>query len=200
MPTLVQSVDIAKASALTITEYFGNRALSHPKRNYHPSHPTTEQSQEEPEEGPTLAALYHQKTASHHCTGNREKQWSIENQEDTIIRSLEEEVKTNHGFIPDLNLSIIQNASVVIGKAVTLHYFSRPNHLALHDLTKGKVVSNIVNQVLGLSRKIIPVKKHSIGTDELEQSFHDFKKDSHLKTFFADSSLDQTYSFGVDIQ
>ena len=109
---------------------------------------------------------------------------SIKDQENNIIRSLKKETWTNFDFDPNLDLSTIQNVSIVIGRIITWHYFSRPNHLVFYNLTKGKVISNIAKQVLGLSWKFIPVNTHSIEANKLEQSFQDYERDSHPKTFF----------------
>ena len=94
--------------------------------------------------------------------------WSIDNQKSIIIRSLKEELRSNYGFVPKLDVSIFLDTLLVIGNTISWYYLSRPNNLAFHELTKDKVVPNIVKQVLGLSRKFIRVEKHSVCADELE--------------------------------
>ena len=84
----------------------------------------------------------------------------------------------------------MQNATRVVGNTITWYYFTSPKHLAFHDLTQGKAVPRIAEQVLGLSRKFIPVRHFSISADEMNPSLENFERDCHLKVFFAGSPLD----------
>ena len=62
---------------------------------------------------------------------------------------VEEKVKEDYGFIPNLALSVLQNTAIVVGKTISWHYLRRPSNLAFHDLTKGKAVPKNVNNYLG---------------------------------------------------
>ena len=79
---------------------------------------------------------------------------------------------------------------IVLNNTDSSCYFSRPNNLASHDLTKGKVVPLKAKKVLGLSRNFIPTKKHTAAAEGLEKSQFECRRDAHLKTFFSGSLMD----------
>ena len=66
--------------------------------------------------------------------------------------------------------------------------------MALYDLTEGKVVLLKAKEVLGLSRNCIPTKKHTAAAEDLEKSQFEFRRDTHLQTFFAGSPMDHKIS------
>jgi hypothetical protein len=45
-------------------------------------------------------------------------------------------------------------------------------------------------EILVLSRKIIPTKKHTVRAEDLEKSQFEFRSNAQLKTFFAGSLMD----------
>ena len=71
----------------------------------------------------------------------------------------------------------MQNATRVVGNTITWYYFTSPKHLVFHDLTQGKAVPRIAEQVLGLSRKFIPVRHFSISADEMNPLLENFERD-----------------------
>ena len=89
-----------------------------------------------------------------------------------------------------MQLSIFKNVLIVLSNTDSSCYFSRPNNMAFHDLTKGKVVPLKAKEVLGLSRNFIPTKRHTARAEDLEKSQFEFRRDAHLKTFFAGNPMD----------
>ena len=69
-----------------------------------------------------------------------------------------------------MQLSIFKNVLIVLSNTDSSCYFPRPNNLAFHGLTKGKVVPLKAKEVLGLSRNFIPTKKHIAAAEDLEKS------------------------------
>ena len=69
------------------------------------------------------------------------------------------------------------------------HYFSRPNNLAFRDPTKNKSVPLVAREILCISTKFIPTKPFTSSAAELEKSQTNFRRDAHLKVFFADSPI-----------
>ena len=119
------------------------------------------------------------------------KEWhALCNEEQTQRNAIDHKTMATFGFIPDPFLSIIKNASIVIGNSVRWYYLSRPRNLAFHDLTHGKVVSKVTRELLGLSHNFIPTKKHSNSAEDLETKLEAFKQDANLKTWFAGSPMD----------
>jgi len=51
-------------------------------------------------------------------------------------------------------------------------------------------VPKFAKHLLGLSRKFIPVKDYSTSSDDLDEYFKKFERDTHLKVFFAGSPMD----------
>ena len=115
-----------------------------------------------------------------------------ENQEKQEFQRLEKRIEAAYGFVPDLSLSVFCNALNIISNTSCFYYFSSPTHVAFHDLTSGKIVPQIVKQLLGLSRKFIPNKRYSValGDEDMEKSLNRFERDAHLKAFFSDSPKD----------
>ena len=68
--------------------------------------------------------------------------------------------------------------------------FSSPKNVEFHNLTYRKAVPQIARQVLGLSRKFIPVRHHSVSADEMNPSLENFERYYHLKVYFAGNPLD----------
>ena len=87
-------------------------------------------------------------------------------------------------------LSVFQNAKRIIGDTITWYYFASPKNVAFHNLTNSKAVPQIAKHVLGLSRKFIPVRHHSVSADEMNPSLENFERDCHLKVYFAGNPLD----------
>jgi len=86
---------------------------------------------------------------------------------------------------------VFQNAKNVIDDtSITWYYFSSPKNVAFHDLSYGMAVPTIPAQVLGHSRKFIPVRHHSGSVKEMNSSLDNFERDYHLKVYFAGSPLD----------
>ena len=86
------------------------------------------------------------------------------------MREIEHDTLSRYGFIPDLDLSTFKNVCNIIGNMPCSYYFSRPNNLAFHDLTKNKSVPLIAREILGLSTKFIPNKPFTSGAADLEKS------------------------------
>ena len=101
------------------------------------------------------------------------------------MREIERDTLSIYGFIPNLGLSTFKNVYNIIGNMPCSYYFSRPNNLAFHDLTKNKYVPLVVaREILGLSTKFIPTKPFTSGAADLVKSQDDFRRDAHLKVFF----------------
>ena len=101
--------------------------------------------------------------------------------EDQIIPEIKRDTLSRYGFVPDLELSTFKNVYNIIGNMRCSHYFSRPNKLAFHDLTKKKYVPLVAREILDLSTKFIPTKSFTSNADELEKSQDSFRRDVHLK-------------------
>ena len=62
-------------------------------------------------------------------------------------------------------------------------YEAIPANIAFYDLTPDKRIPRCAKNVLGLNLKFIPTPSKTTG--DLSESFSRFKRDMHLKTFFA---------------
>ena len=89
-----------------------------------------------------------------------------------------------------MEASVFTNVYAIISNMQCTHYFSRPTNLAFHDLTKNKSVPLVAREILGLSTKFIPTKQFTSSAAELERSQTNFRRDAHLKVFFADNPID----------
>ena len=78
-----------------------------------------------------------------------------------------------------MQLSIFKNGLIVLGNTDSSCYFSCPNIMSFHSLTKEKVVPLKVKEVLGLSRNCVPTKKHTATAEDLVKSQFEFKRDAH---------------------
>ena len=107
-----------------------------------------------------------------------------------IVREIERDTLSRYGFIPDLGLSTFKNVYNIIVNMPCSYYFSRPNNLAFHDLTKIKSVPLVAREILGLSTKFISTKPFTSSATDLEKSQDNFRRDAHLKVFFADSPIE----------
>ena len=69
-----------------------------------------------------------------------EKRKAYQEKEWQIIREIERDMLTRYGFVSDLEVSTFKSVCRIIGNIPCRHYFSRPNNLVFHDLTKNKSV------------------------------------------------------------
>ena len=93
--------------------------------------------------------------------------------------------------MPDPQATTLRNTVTILGDTNLWHYLTRPNHVAFHDLTKGKTVPKKIGSILGLSKKFIPVPPHSVDGKDLEESLNNFERDCHLKVYFAGDRMDK---------
>ena len=120
----------------------------------------------------------------------KEERKLYQEREGKITREIECEILVKYGFVPDMGSSTFTNVYNIISNMKCSHYFSRPNNLAFHDLTKNKSVPLVAREILGLSTKFIPTKPFTSSAADLEKSQTNFRRDAHLKVFFADNPID----------
>ena len=113
----------------------------------------------------------------------------IANQRAQLMRSIEESVLTDHGFLPDLTSSTHKNAIRVLGDTPPGYYFNSPSNLAFHDLTEGKVLPPTTHIVMGLSNKFIPTPPTTTERVVAIKAFERLDRDLSLKVFFAGSDI-----------
>ena len=101
------------------------------------------------------------------------------------MRSIEERVLNDHGFLPDLTASIHKNIIRVLGDTPPGYYFDSSSNLAFHDLTEGKTLPPTTHIVMGLSNKFIPTPPTTTERVVAIEAFERMDRDLSLKVFFA---------------
>jgi hypothetical protein len=102
----------------------------------------------------------------------------------------EDKVRTDYGFLPDLQSSVRQNAQRVLGDTPPGFYFFSPSNLAFHDLTPGRSLPPATRTVMGLSSKFIPIRKTATTKKKAMESFERFERDLSWKVYFSGSDDD----------
>ena len=105
------------------------------------------------------------------------------------MRSIEESVLTDHGFLPDLTSSTHKNAIRVLGDTPPGYYFNSPSNLAFHDLTEGRVLPPTTHIVMGLSNKFIPTPPLTTERVVAIEAFERLDRDLSLKVHFAGDAI-----------
>ena len=90
-----------------------------------------------------------------------------------------------YGFVPDMSASVHLNARRVLGETPTALYFSRPNNLAFHDLTKGRSIPPATAEIMGLGTKFVPTPERTSGRQAAEKALERFERDLGWKVFWA---------------
>ena len=104
---------------------------------------------------------------------------------------IEHEVKTTHGFLPDLLCSVHQNARKVLGSTTPECYFPHPINSSRHDITKAKSLTYAARKVLGLGGKFIITPPFTTPTCHIRDKLKGLARDVALKVHFAgDECLD----------
>ena len=117
-----------------------------------------------------------------------EEQKCLQNQERQLEKNIKGKIKETFGFFPNTSISPFQNALQILGNTPTSIYLTKPNNLAFHDLTNGRVMPKASKSILGLSHKFIPVPKTT--PHDLSAMLERFEQDIHLKAYFAMQPLD----------
>ena len=76
-----------------------------------------------------------------------EERKAYQERERQIMREIERDTLSRYSFIPHLGLSTFKNGYNIIGNMPCSYYFSRPNNLAFHDLTKNKSVPLVAREI-----------------------------------------------------
>ena len=74
----------------------------------------------------------------------------------TTIRN---KITQQFGFVADPTKALLHNASSTLAHTPTWYYFSRPSHLAFHDLTRRKQPAKNLRSLLGFCLKFIPTPR-----------------------------------------
>ena len=90
-----------------------------------------------------------------------------------------------YGFVPDMSASVHINARRVLGETPTALYFSQPNNLAFHDLTKGRSIPPATAEIMGLGTKFVPTPERTSGRQAAEKALERFERDLGWKVFWA---------------
>ena len=112
-----------------------------------------------------------------------EEQKCLQNQERQLKKYIKGKIKETFGFFPNTSISPFQNALQILGNTLIDIYLTRPNNLAFHDLTNGRVMPKASKSILGLSHKFIPVPKTT--PHDLSAMLERFEREIHLKAYFA---------------
>ena len=83
-------------------------------------------------------------------------QADLENRQRQIARSVKEKAKESYNFLPDERQSATQNALLILTAMEKWFYFCRPNNLAFHNLTIGKVAPKALQLLLLLGVNFYP--------------------------------------------
>ena len=113
-----------------------------------------------------------------------------------VMTTIENKIEQQFGFIADPKKTLLHNASSPLANTPTLYYFSRPSHLAFHNLTQQKQPAKNLRSLLGLGLKFIPTPQRTHIWKHLEKTtMPKFQCAIHLRFHFAGTtnSSDEPY-------
>ena len=104
------------------------------------------------------------------------QEFIITSEEKAFLHRLEQvattvmiKIKQQFGFVDDPNKTLLHNASSTLAHTQTWYYFSRPSHLAFHDLTQSKQPAKKLRSLLGLRLNFIPTPRCTNTWEKLKE-------------------------------
>jgi hypothetical protein len=119
----------------------------------------------------------------------------------SFLQSVEQRTRDTFGFVADMTKSRRHNAATYLATMHPWAYFSRPSHVAFHDLSTGLKPPKNIRSLLGLSLKFIPSPRTNVlWTAYEDHTFSLFDLELKVKVFMADHEDDGTYNPEVYIK
>ena len=75
----------------------------------------------------------------------------------STMRTIQNKLKQQFGFIIDPTLSLCNNSSNILASTPTWYYFSHPSNFTFHDFTKQHKPQKNLHSLQGLGLKFIPI-------------------------------------------